>query len=95
MTRTNVIALDKDWWKQTREPARALIIAKPPRRQFQENKNYTVKEAAALLNVSIHAIYDYIHDGLEVQPLKKEYRILGAAMNDYLFEIWKKRKAVS
>lgn len=92
MSRVNVIALDKNWWQETREPSRELVIAKPPKRQFQEDKNYKVKECANVLSVSIHAIYDYIKDGLVAQPLKKEYRILGSDMNDYLFELWKKRR---
>lgn len=89
----NVVAIDREWWKVERAPARELVIAKPPRRQFDESRNYTVKECAAKLGVSIHAIYDYIKSGLIAQPLKKEYRILGADMNDYLFELWKRRKA--
>ena len=94
MSRANVVVLDKDWWKNVREPSKALVIAaKPPRRLFDEDRAYRVKECAARLSVSIHAIYDYIRDGLEAQPLKKEYRILGTAMNDYLFELWKKRQA--
>lgn len=87
----NVIPLNKDWWKEERIPSERLLIKVPPRKQFLDDKNYTVKEIADHLGVGVSAIYDYIHDGLEVQPLRKHYRILGAAMNEYLMGLWKRR----
>jgi len=81
--KADVIVLKKrEWWKEEREPSEKIIITT---KRKVEDKYYTVKTVAAILDCSIGIIYAAIASGkLPVQPLGRTYRISRSDLETYL-----------
>ena len=82
--------LDKEWWKQEREPAVEMVITK---KRKIASKYFSVKEVSARFGVSADRVYDYIWSGeLCADVFGKGYCISEEALQDFLNNCAQKKR---
>jgi excisionase family DNA binding protein len=83
---TQVVLLDKDFWKEEREPSRATDLKIIDSKSFKVAPQYhSVKKVASRFAVGRDAIYDLINAG-DLQAIKvgKQWRISEEDLKRYL-----------
>lgn len=86
MKQAKVMRLQPGWWKEDREPVKALIIKNERRVRTSSDlpEFLTVKEAAERMRKSTDFVYDIIRSGmLECQPMGRRKYVTPQAIADY------------
>ena len=92
MKTTNVVMLDKDWWKTERVPSKELVLKKPAK---LSERYFSIKEVMRRFSVGYDLIYKAIVKGdLYAEAVGRSYRISEQAIQDWL-ELCRRKKRLA
>lgn len=91
MRKSNVVRLDKEWWKKEREPSEALVIQK--KRKLAE-RYFSLHDLAKRFQCGYDLLYKAVRrKELEAEVIGKSYRVSEEALEKFLDLCRKKKRA--
>ena len=91
MRKSNVVRLNKEWWKKEREPGDSLIIQR--KRKLAE-RYFSLHELSKRFQCGYDLLYKAVRRGeLEAEVVGKSYRVSEEALERFLDLCRKKKRA--